>query len=1176
MSPPYHVCRSQQSRPALASFARCSPKALALMSLLLCRHASAAPVLADGQVHDLTASNFADSVKANDFSFVEFYAPWCGHCKKLVPEWEKTAALCKDASVMVAKVDAIAEKSLAQEHGVESFPTLRLYRGSAKVSVKYEGARTGDKMAEWAAAKSKQTLLVQAGSGAAGVEAARKLASSDKAVGVIGLVSGKDPDDTSLQKALEDVSFALNPKDPGADIPVAIVTDVDEATLEAIGAPPGQKLPAVALLRSFDFEEKVLFQSIDSGTSHRKSFKSVMTWIAAKRVPALIPGSQETEKFFLSDIDPGNGALMYFGEEETLRRGLHELAVKFSDEKRLKWIHLKNNDFGESLGKSVGLTKSDFPEVVLWEFGETEDSDKVFRFSQQASAAAAAASKDSVETFVKAWQAGELSAEKDPVTSVTSDTFDDIVVKNDKHVLVEFYAPWCGHCKALAPEYKLVAQHYANDPEVDIVKMDATAHKHSSVDIKSYPTLKLYLKGKKGSPVDGEFKSTRDKQGIIDFIEKTRGSNVPSGQEKGKSGKGGSKNEEVKTQAKASSSTPSAMASAPQPKTTSEQAAKDGVWIFDDAMQPESQGMELSHDMVNSREGFTLVQVGDVGLLLFQQGGARAVRRFPSAAEARAYVQRVKQPTKTAASASSEAALPCPDNPNLHSCKAWCEGVWPGDDGIRSTLGGTGCSDLSAASPAHERPSCMCYDKDYRMQLAMCVSSCRGFPAPAAGPGPAAGSGTETCSAGDSSCSAALSSSTEKDEAEDSMIDKRFVLYDTKYGEGFNLQREVYPRAGWVVSEVNKALDKKCGSKRSGSCGRWVLVLPPWCQVVHWWTGPDHVPWKTFFDTEALKSSKVPVIEFQEYVALTASQQVDLAVSFETDQLKSQRGKLSGGQGKFVGFAQSLGDCNTKYAKPLEFQKLPSGELQVVYAGHCDGGIAAKELRCAALDGPWPEGVANMVSSLDSNVRSVLLKNYDYLLAPDTEQLDDLGLRESMYFAKELRQSADQFISTALKGEKYLAAHCRRTDFLRAREKTTPDVSNIADKLNEVMAKEGLNQVFIATDAPDELRAELQQQVKGSVVFYDAKHGATQFDHKGKQAIVETWIAARADFFIGTIESRFTMSIQLERSFLGKAHKTSEQEFCKNFKAGKKPCVSPAYRHRSYPGKYRESYIDSR
>lgn len=135
-------------------------------------------------------------------------------------------------------------------------------------------------------------------------------------------------------------------------------------------------------------------------------------------------------------------------------------------------------------------------------------------------------------------------------------------------------------------------------------------------------------------------------------------------------------------------------------------------------------------------------------------------------------------------------------------------------------------------------------------------------------------------------------------------------------------------------------------------------------------------------------------------------------------------------------------------------------------------------------------------------------------------------------------------------------------------------MSNIALKLNEVLEQEGLKQVFIATDAPDDLRAALQDQVHGVVVFYDKKSGAKQFDHKGKQAIVETWIAARADFFVGTIESRFTMSIQLERSFLGKPHRSSEQEFCKEYKRSK-PCLAPSYRHTPHRGAHRDQYFES-
>lgn len=60
-------------------------------------------------VIDLTNDNFEELVfGSKDIWFVEFFAPWCGHCKKLAPEWEEAATKLKGL-VKVAKVDATVE-----------------------------------------------------------------------------------------------------------------------------------------------------------------------------------------------------------------------------------------------------------------------------------------------------------------------------------------------------------------------------------------------------------------------------------------------------------------------------------------------------------------------------------------------------------------------------------------------------------------------------------------------------------------------------------------------------------------------------------------------------------------------------------------------------------------------------------------------------------------------------------------------------------------------------------------------------------------------------------------------------------------------------------------------------------------------------------------------------------
>lgn len=60
------------------------------------------------------------------------YAPWCGHCKKLVPTWEELATSSK-GKFKVAKVDCTVEKATGTRFGIRGFPTVKLYviRGPA-------------------------------------------------------------------------------------------------------------------------------------------------------------------------------------------------------------------------------------------------------------------------------------------------------------------------------------------------------------------------------------------------------------------------------------------------------------------------------------------------------------------------------------------------------------------------------------------------------------------------------------------------------------------------------------------------------------------------------------------------------------------------------------------------------------------------------------------------------------------------------------------------------------------------------------------------------------------------------------------------------------------------------------------------------------------------------------
>jgi len=81
-------------------------------------------------------------------AFVEFYAPWCGHCKSLEPEWNKLGKeFARDESVLIGKMDATANE--VEEVDVSGFPTIYFWKAGAKEGVKYNGGRTSEEMVKY-------------------------------------------------------------------------------------------------------------------------------------------------------------------------------------------------------------------------------------------------------------------------------------------------------------------------------------------------------------------------------------------------------------------------------------------------------------------------------------------------------------------------------------------------------------------------------------------------------------------------------------------------------------------------------------------------------------------------------------------------------------------------------------------------------------------------------------------------------------------------------------------------------------------------------------------------------------------------------------------------------------------------------------------------------------------
>lgn len=203
-----------------------------------------------------------------------------------------------------------------------------------------------------------------------------------------------------------------------------------------------------------------------------------------------------------------------------------QTAARSSAEKDRKLKHLLISAKGnENALKFFDLQEQDVPALFI----QNEDDQKFVKKNVGPSELA---------SFISEFQAGKLEAtiksedppEKNdgPVKVVTAKTFDEIV-RSGNDVLLEFYAPWCGHCKSLAPIYEKVGKAFQQNNSVTVAKMDATANDvPKQFAVRGFPTIK-FISGKDGSVLD--YAGDRSQKDLIAFVERRGGPGPDKGEE---------------------------------------------------------------------------------------------------------------------------------------------------------------------------------------------------------------------------------------------------------------------------------------------------------------------------------------------------------------------------------------------------------------------------------------------------------------------------------------------------------------------------------------------------------------------------------------------------------------------------------------------------------------------
>ncbi|GFO31601.1 protein disulfide-isomerase [Plakobranchus ocellatus] len=449
----------------------------------------------------LTKDDFDEVVENEKLMLVEFYAPWCGHCKRLAPLYEKAAKQLKkeDPPILLAKVDATQESELATKYQITGYPTLKVFRDGRASDYKGERGSEYDIVS---------FMLGQVGDGAKEIKTLKELRDffDDSDITIVGFFDSKEDAKVAPYKLESDdyrdaftfgivfdeeirKAYKINPNSVVIFNPERYYTKYEpkwhvmeikeDTTSDDIHKfVTSFSLPLVGAYSSplkNRYDEKrplcLVFYSVDFSFEHKEA-----TQFWRKKIAA-IANKYRDITFAVAD-DEENAKLL---EENGLGESGEELNVVL-----------------------LGPDGQKFPMEPMEEY----DSDDLKEFLDKYK-------KGKLKPYLKSQRPPKKQS--GPVTVVVGSTFEKIVMDPTKDVLIELYAPWCGHCKSLAPKYEALAKKLKKEKNLVIAKMDATANDAPTpYKASGFPTIYFAPSNNKDSPL--KYEGGRDIDDFEDYL----------------------------------------------------------------------------------------------------------------------------------------------------------------------------------------------------------------------------------------------------------------------------------------------------------------------------------------------------------------------------------------------------------------------------------------------------------------------------------------------------------------------------------------------------------------------------------------------------------------------------------------------------------------------------------
>ena len=390
--------------------------------------------------------NLSTALREFKFILVEFYAPWCGHCKSLTPEYAAAAQELNESSseIKLAKVDATVNKRSAGEYQISGYPTLYYMVNGLKI--KYDGPRDRKGIIEWVKKRSQPPSKELSN-----IRSVEDFLASSEDLDFVVIFFGNIGFEGYMSKvgSIEDVQFGHC---------------LSKECLDYYKVKNG----SVIMYKNYDNSQSTLAPGFNA--------EELQNFINREGTPAIITYSSKYENLIMKNLVP---ILVFFYNSDSEEAKIIETAASSIAPivKNKIQIVLSNSNSSDDkeLADFVGFASSDLPYIRI---ADARSKMKVYKFSDAIIA-------DNLIDFVEKWSTDKLTPEKksEPIPGIQGDVFklvglnfNEVVFDPTKDVFIKFHSPNCGHCVQVKPIWEEFARRIkaGGNPNIIIAEIDVT------------------------------------------------------------------------------------------------------------------------------------------------------------------------------------------------------------------------------------------------------------------------------------------------------------------------------------------------------------------------------------------------------------------------------------------------------------------------------------------------------------------------------------------------------------------------------------------------------------------------------------------------------------------------------------------------------------------------------